>query len=216
MDPTPQKDGWVVCRIFKKKNNQKTSDSPKSSSMSSSGHMKANHSGSGNGPLDEILQYMGRTCQQETLTQPNIKNNYNMKSPSPAQERFMQLPPLESPSLPDYQRLDQSPSTQTCYTPVNVQGVARQSSINANPISTADQSGISDWATWDRFLASHLNGPGDTSKLLACFNDPSSSFCSTPDQDHPLRPNLQSHSFSSTQDYDKVTDLWSFPQPSLP
>ncbi|XXG61293.1 hypothetical protein AAC387_Pa04g2988 [Persea americana] len=210
-DRSPQNNGWVVCRVFKKKDNHKTSDSPRSSSTSSNGRMKFSHSSNGNGPLDEILQYMGKACQQEN--QPDTKSNYNMKSPRPTQEKFMQLPPLKSPSLPDYQRPDQSPTAQTCYTPVYMQDVAHQSAININPIYTAE-SGISDWATLDQLLASHLNGQGETSKLLACFNDLNASYCSIPDQDHPLLPNLQSHSFSSTQDDDKEMQLWSFPQSS--
>ncbi|KAM6557829.1 hypothetical protein CsatB_004848 [Cannabis sativa] len=85
-------DGWVVCRVFKKKNYQKSLDSPKgttSSSMSGDSNIIMNNNNNNNnnihhsihqqhqhhhhqmsypkndGVLDQILHYMGRTCKLE-------------------------------------------------------------------------------------------------------------------------------------------------------
>jgi hypothetical protein len=72
----------VVCRVFRKKNYQKTLESPKgsSSSLDSKAHQIL---GSGNeGVLDQILMYMGRTCkmENETFSNMNISNNSNNSS----------------------------------------------------------------------------------------------------------------------------------------
>ncbi|XP_043715488.1 NAC domain-containing protein 43-like [Telopea speciosissima] len=72
-----QEEGWVVCRVFKKKNHHKAIDSPKSSAITI--EAKAAHmlNPSNDGALDQILQYMGRSCKQENdFTSPlNINNN---------------------------------------------------------------------------------------------------------------------------------------------
>ncbi|XP_020249599.1 NAC domain-containing protein 43-like, partial [Asparagus officinalis] len=61
-----QEDGWVVCRVFKKKNLlHKSSDSPNNSTPSITVDAKTHfllHSQS-DGALDQILQYMGRSFQ---------------------------------------------------------------------------------------------------------------------------------------------------------
>ncbi|KHG05945.1 NAC domain-containing 43 -like protein [Gossypium arboreum] len=69
-------DGWVVCRVFRKKNYLKTLESPKSNS-SSTGHDLKTHmlsSGGNDGVLDQILHYMGRTCKMESDSLNNINN----------------------------------------------------------------------------------------------------------------------------------------------
>ncbi|GMI98489.1 NAC SECONDARY WALL THICKENING PROMOTING FACTOR1, Arabidopsis NAC domain containing protein 43 [Hibiscus trionum] len=70
-----QEEGWVVCRIFKKKNHHKTPDNPISSD-SIRNHMF----GSCNeGELEQILEHMPRDC-----------NGYP--------DSFMKLPSLDSPN----------------------------------------------------------------------------------------------------------------------
>ncbi|GFP89288.1 NAC domain-containing protein 43 [Phtheirospermum japonicum] len=79
-------EGWVVCRVFKKKNFQKSMDSP----IMSNNNIPRNE-----GVLDHILMYMGRpsSCKQEN-EKPNIPLFCNQPS-----EGFMHLPGLESPTL---------------------------------------------------------------------------------------------------------------------
>ncbi|KAJ8626173.1 hypothetical protein MRB53_019480 [Persea americana] len=228
-----QEEGWVVCRVFKKKNYHKTMDSPKNSSVTSDGHTQMFHSTS-DGALDQILQYMGRMCKQETEPNNNrncYNSNFNTNTNysnisrcllrpietnmgNGVYERSMQLPPLDSPTV---QTL--SGSSQSCYTPGDVPAMATGTEASVtdqsggghlNPVYPVEQ-GISDWATLDRLLASQFNGHGETSRQLAsCFNDPNLNFCSTQDQDLPLLPYLRSRSFNPNQDYNSDNDLWNF------
>ncbi|XP_071918537.1 NAC domain-containing protein 12-like [Coffea arabica] len=66
-DPTSAEEGWVVCRVFKKKNYHKAVESCQHSAASmDSRSFGYDSSASGNdGILDRILVYMGRTCKQE-------------------------------------------------------------------------------------------------------------------------------------------------------
>ncbi|XP_077246191.1 NAC (No Apical Meristem) domain transcriptional regulator superfamily protein [Tasmannia lanceolata] len=218
-----QEDGWVVCRVFKKKNHHKILDSPKSSSISSEMNTQLLHSSS-DGALDQILQYMGRSCKQEA--DPNCHNSFNnfnnnMRFLRPIEtnigvhDRFMQLPPLESPTLPS---LHNDSNSQTCYTPVNIQIIqdgetSDANHINLNPVYNPEQ-GLSDWTVLDRLVASHLNGQAETSKQLACFNDPNLTFCSIPENELPLPHHLRSTNRFSSQDYNNDMDLWSFTRSS--
>nr|WGW06091.1 NAC transcription factor [Liriodendron chinense x Liriodendron tulipifera] len=232
-----QEEGWVVCRVFKKKNHHKTLDSPNNSSITSDTHTQMLHSNR-DGALDQILQYMGRTCKQEPEPNTN-KNNFNIINHSKnnstrylrpiemamgngVHERFMQLPPLESPTLPalpnDCPRFNYNCSSQTFYTPIDVHeisaaatadaeaSITNQGPANSNPVYQAKPD-LSDWATLDRLIASHLNNPNLT-------------FCSISDQDLPSPPHVPSsnRSFGTTQDYnnddDDGADLWSFARSS--
>ncbi|KAE8708669.1 NAC domain-containing protein 12 [Hibiscus syriacus] len=56
MGEGPQEEGWVVCRIFKKKNPHKTLDNPISSSLSALNE----------GDLEKILEYMERNCMEDS------------------------------------------------------------------------------------------------------------------------------------------------------
>ncbi|CAI9764125.1 unnamed protein product [Fraxinus pennsylvanica] len=76
-----QEVGWVICRIFKKKNQCKTLDS------TSSGDQKLLNS-SEEGTLEQILQYMGSTCKEELGMPINTSRGRNS---------FTKLPSLESP-----------------------------------------------------------------------------------------------------------------------
>lgn len=240
MGETMPEEGWVVCRVFKKKSFHKFSDSPKNPSIAGDGHAHILHSSS-DGTLDQILQYMGRMCNQEkepssssgsnhhhhnytnfnsfNTTNHHLNNNIRYLKPiemnmvTGPHERFMQLPPLESPTIPvisaDCQRLDQSCSSQTCYTEAPV--TDQSSGVNLNPVYSAEP-GICDWASLDRLLSSQLSGQGETSKQMASFNnDPNfTTFCSSHDQDLQLLPHLRSRSFNSNQDCSNDVDFWSF------
>ncbi|XVF10300.1 hypothetical protein REPUB_Repub07fG0170600 [Reevesia pubescens] len=126
-------DGWVVCRVFRKKNYQKTLESPKSSSTSLDSKTQMLCSGANDGVLDQILLYMGRTCKTENDSLSNINisntnnsdNNLRMLVANNAgisdclHERFMHLPRLESPTLPSLPMnsptFDQERNFKSCY-----------------------------------------------------------------------------------------------------
>ena len=131
----------MVCRVFKKKSFLKTLDSMKESSMADDDHTQILHSNR-DGALDQILQYMKRSCMMETEPNNNINTDY-----------MTCLPPLS-----DEGRVVQSISTQR----------GDSSSPNqANHKETA----LSDWITVDRLVASHLNGISDSFNQLDFFNN---------------------------------------------
>ncbi|CBI38705.3 unnamed protein product, partial [Vitis vinifera] len=184
-----QEEGWVVCRIFKKKNHHKTVES--SSPMSSS------------------------SITAETRTQRFLRSiDTVINNGSTLHDRFMKLPTLESPN---------STSSQNCYQPIHVQMIPENEAapITPHPVYHLDTGLNDDWAALDRLVASHLNGQTDTSKQLACFNDPSMPFSSPTDHnDHDsqlLQPRSSSsttRSYHPTQDYNTEIDLWSFTRSS--
>ncbi|KAF8379925.1 hypothetical protein HHK36_027390 [Tetracentron sinense] len=237
MEETAQEDGWVVCRIFKKKNYQKTLESPNSSSISTDMSTQMLNSGN-DGGLDQILRYMGRTCKHENVTSGNINistttttntnTNTNMGFLRPIETlignglhgKNIQPPRLESLTLQSFSenstRFNQACGSQPCYQAINVQmlaeteaSVTNQGSDNANPVYNTEPA-LKDWAALDRLVASQLNGQAESSKELVCFNDPNMALCSPPDHDLQL-PRLQSiRSYHSSLDYINEMDLWSF------
>ncbi|RWR80829.1 NAC domain-containing protein 43-like protein [Cinnamomum micranthum f. kanehirae] len=139
---TPEEDGWVVCRVFKKKSFLiKTLDNMKESSMADDDHTQMLHS-TRDEALDQILQYMKRSCMMET--DPNNNNNTNYMSCLPA--------------LSDEGRVVQSISTQ------------RGDSRSPNQANHKEPA-LSDWTSVDRLVASHLNGQSDSVNQLDFFNN---------------------------------------------
>ncbi|XP_068651125.1 NAC domain-containing protein 43-like [Aristolochia californica] len=207
-----QEDGWVVCRLFKKKNLHKAADSPNnSSSATSETNAQMLHSSNSDGALDQILQYMGRACKKENKSN-NGQRFLRQIDKSASHERFMQLLPQESPTT--------LPSTQSCYTP-DVQimadtdgSITTHGDPGLNPLFHMETGHLSDWNTLDRLVASHLNGQSETSKQLSGFNDPSLFFCSVSDSDLPLPSHLRSSNRSFAGSHDNSSnndmDLWSF------
>lgn len=127
VDMNVPEEGWVVCRVFKKKNYQKAFDSPRSTSTSTASMdskiqmlcSNGNHAG----VLDQILSYMGKTaCKVERGASLNLKyhentndtdngcgntgsnsskNRYQLQSDIVLhQEGFMHLPRLENMTIP--------------------------------------------------------------------------------------------------------------------
>ncbi|KAF9600811.1 hypothetical protein IFM89_012550 [Coptis chinensis] len=214
-----QEDGWVVCRVFKKKNHHKSLDSPSNSSITTITKSQMLDSRN-DGALDQIIQYMGRTCKKESDSISNDMRGLRHFDSVTSGDRFMQLPALESPPL-----LDHACSSQACYHPIEAQMMRNSetsltnqggSISNLNPVYHTGQ-GLSDWATLDQLVASHLNGQTDTSKQLSCFSDPSLMFStSTHDNDLQL-PQIRSANRlyqHSTQNFNSEIDLWNFNQSS--
>ncbi|KAF8406088.1 hypothetical protein HHK36_008168 [Tetracentron sinense] len=190
MEETTYEDGWVVCRLFKKKTHHKTLDSTNSSWIST--EMRTQMLNSGNdGGLEQILQYMmGRTCKQEIETSDSTNNMRILSSAidtdigNGLHERFKQPPRQESlilQSLPNnITMFDHAFDNQSCYGDIDVQmlieteasATSHGSNGNINPVYYTEPGLTTNWAALDRLVASHFNGQADASKQLACFNNP--------------------------------------------
>ncbi|KFK37442.1 hypothetical protein AALP_AA4G257400 [Arabis alpina] len=125
-----QDEGWVVCRIFKKKNLlHKTLNSPTGgASLSGGGDIERTTTSSqifNEDTLEQFLELMGRSCKEELNLDP-----------------FMKLPNLESPN------------SQTVINNCHV-----SSPDNIQVSNVVDTSFVTSWAALDRLVASQLNGP---------------------------------------------------------
>ncbi|RZC89282.1 hypothetical protein C5167_030973 [Papaver somniferum] len=187
-----QEEGWVVCRVFKKKNHQKSVDGPvnnnnsiSSSSMMISKTQLLNSTSSSDGALDQIIHYLGRTCKQESENNTRFLRQFGrvINDGGVISDRFMQLPALESPTTL------QSSSSLHHHTSNNrildqeMDSIVYESSIISNQSNNIDEhiyepaGGLSDWAALDCVVASHFNNSqSETSKQFAaaCFSDSSS------------------------------------------
>ncbi|CAN8314005.1 unnamed protein product [Cochlearia groenlandica] len=137
-------EGWVVCRVFRKKNYQKIDDCPKITLTSSPDDTVQKTSPTNtfqntqNGTvLDQVLLYMDRTGSNQTT----------MKTQNHHQEDllFMQLPNLETPK--PVNRVDQS----LIMFPNQIESsLVHQEKITGRPV-------CSNWASLDRLVAWQLN-----------------------------------------------------------
>lgn len=168
-----QEDGWVVCRVFKKKHHHKESSSgiggggkhghagghAGGKSAAAHHHGGGLHYSSSDDALDQILQYMGRSCKQEHehLLSPASSGGGGRAATTARYLRpietvlhgghgFMKLPPLESPSATAATTLTTTPTT------TDTAGAGDDDLLHSGG------NGITDWAMMDRLVASHLNG----------------------------------------------------------
>ncbi|XP_057510011.1 NAC domain-containing protein 43-like [Actinidia eriantha] len=199
-DSLPE-EGWVVCRVFKKKNYHKALESPQSSSPTSMDLRSQiiRNSTNNDGILDQILHYMGKSCKQETQTITNPNNSHMLYLPSfntaidALQDRFTHLPRLETAptnSAFDHEALDDM-------------------FLETEPSCTEQGSVQRDWVVLDRLVASQLNGQDDTSNDDFCFP-----------VDHNVQlSNLRSNRVLTNvqppcQGYNSEIDLWNFARSS--
>ncbi|GMI95341.1 NAC domain containing protein 12, NAC SECONDARY WALL THICKENING PROMOTING 3 [Hibiscus trionum] len=232
-------EGWVVCRVFRKKNYQKTLESPKSSS-STSLHSKTMMLCSGNdGALDQMFMYIGRTDNMNipNTTTTNNSNNYLrmfIENNNGLHESFMHLPRLESPPPPPLPSLDRNRSSfNSCFQSLDdILTETEPSSINRSGRSGGDYrrtvssvennnetiNGVNDWVTLDRLVATQLNGQVETtSKQLSCFSDnPNAVFSLCHDDDVQLSHINLDKSNQNSQAYSSENDLWSLTKSSSP
>ncbi|KAE8663392.1 NAC domain-containing protein 12 [Hibiscus syriacus] len=227
-DSMPE-EGWVVCRVFRKKNYQKTLECPKSSS-STSLDSKMQMLCSGNDrALDQIFMYEGKKCKMEndssntinTTNNISINNNHlNMfaANNNGLHDSFMHLPRLDSPTLPSlpfvqnrgFQSLDDM-LTEAEPSSVNRAGGCGSSGGGVSPVEKNNEAinGVNDWATLERLVASQLNGQVETSKQLTCFSDPNAVFSLCQDDDIQLSHINLHRSNQNSQVYNNENDLWS-------
>lgn len=155
MEESIQEEGWVVCRVFRKKTNPKSLESPKFSSKSKT---NLNFLGSNkNEILDQILLYMGRNSESknESLTQMNyINNNEGM-----IDERFLHLPRLDSSafSCVQFDRNDEILENNVTHQQNNSNN-NNNNNLELGSCSLNEKPELNDWATFDRLIASQLNG----------------------------------------------------------
>ncbi|KAH0910990.1 hypothetical protein HID58_034311, partial [Brassica napus] len=139
-------EGWVVCRVFRKKNYQKIDDSPKITLSSSPGDTEekrkstTSHNTHNGNVLDHVLLYMDRSCPNICMPelQTTIQRQHNQDD-----ILFMQLPSLETPKSEDlvYQSLK---------IPNQLDSSLVQEKKNGRPV-------CSNWASLDRLVAWQLN-----------------------------------------------------------
>ena len=226
-------EGWVVCRIFKKKNLHKSLSSPiMSTSISSSITEEITRSSSQmfdddhEGAFEEMLQYIGsRTCKEENnehyhLHPINTGNCDNINDYHDHGDRFLKLPSLESPN---------STSSQNGYQPIishedmvidQNEGTIANQHLGYQHVD--DSASLTNWAALDRLVASQLNGGHETgsSRQFAFLIEPIRDVYCTSTTDNELQlpstlrsstsSNSSSKSYHSTQpEYNNSEiDLW--------
>ncbi|KAL6986515.1 hypothetical protein U1Q18_019875 [Sarracenia purpurea var. burkii] len=216
---TVPEEGWVVCRVFRKKNYHKALESPQKSSSTSMELIRTQMRNSSNdGILDQILQYMGRSsCKQESETIADLSANCDANmlylpaintSIHELQQRFTHLPRLESaaPTLPSPN--NNSPLNEDDDRSFRARGqemddVDQGGGSNTNAVD----GGHNDWVALDRLVASQLNGEQDEDDF--CF--------SMDHQDVQLshvRPNREEISIQPSRVYSNEMDWWSFTRSS--
>ncbi|KAK8495921.1 hypothetical protein V6N12_012513 [Hibiscus sabdariffa] len=200
-------EGWVVCRVFRKKNYQKTLESPKISSSTTSLDSKPQMFCSGNdGALDQIFMSMGRNNNNNSSNNNNINSYLRMfvENNNGLQESFMHLPRLES-FKPCFQSLDDMLTE-------SGGGGGERHTVSSVENNNESINGVNDWATLDRLVASQLNGQVETSKQLSCFGDPNASLCH---DDNVQLSNINlDRSNQNSQVYGSQNDLWSLTKSS--
>ncbi|KAL6004239.1 hypothetical protein ACLOJK_004786 [Asimina triloba] len=167
MAESAQEDGWVVCRIFKKKNHPKALEIPSSNSsiqVDAYAQGQMGVSGSDGAAFEEILQCMGKTCKKEAdSNQVNIYNidsfgsdpNNTSRYSGPTEtemgdvslDTFMQMPHLESPTLETHHSTDHNQpfydtySLQNCYsTSADANALVPSTYCVEAPVNTSGES----------------------------------------------------------------------------
>ncbi|KAL4570587.1 hypothetical protein LXL04_026244 [Taraxacum kok-saghyz] len=147
-------EGWVVCRVFKKKNYHKSIESPQRSLHDSMENRARLQSLNKDGVLEQLLAYMGSrsSCKQEI-------ENFTTT------QQFVHLPRLDgsthmTASLPE--------SSHT----FDLKNYDSMISDLLEEHKTVDDDNwcVSNWADLDKFVASQLNGQVEESKhLYTCY-----------------------------------------------
>lgn len=128
-----QEEGWVICRVFKKKNQKTAEGSPMNSTTWSVASLNpCNEAGAGT--LEQMLQSINDTQSRRNHFLDAENNN----------RRFLKLPSLYDSYQPT--------------AAVHVAMLGEDDDLSDHPTFVSD-SEIQDWAALDRLVASHLNGP---------------------------------------------------------
>ncbi|KAI3703492.1 hypothetical protein L1987_73609 [Smallanthus sonchifolius] len=188
MCDSSQEDGWVVCRVFKKKNCHKAVESPQMSSSTPStdsiSQMQSLNKLDGS-VHDHILAFINdrsRNRKQETDSLANIFTTTHDYNPMP-QSMIIGSTAFD------------------------------QDSSNFRAHNSRDHEHLDNWADVDRLVASQLNGqPRSSSKhMYACYDEPNENLCFSLDRDDQ-EPPQSSSCVARPQEaaYKSEIDLWSF------
>ncbi|KAK4488718.1 hypothetical protein RD792_004497 [Penstemon davidsonii] len=207
-----QEEGWVVCRVFKKKNHFHISKSRPGSIIATSSVPIINcQEEQEEGTLEQMLQYIGNTNNYPFRRRSNnnindIDHNQYLEEEihnedDDKQRRFFKLPSLE----------ESPPNSSTSHIQINYQPIHHISgggggeNNNNHKGSTSvfydddESSRCRDWASLDRLVASHLNCP-----VVNVLQS---------DQDQIKLPSYNSSSTAAANQiniHDDSCDLWSF------
>lgn len=153
-----QDEGWVVCRVFKKKSlhhhhHKPSVDAGADNSSSATSRLD------GGGALDQILQFMG-TRSRKWERGASCSRNGGVDDRRPREtagggllEMFMKLPALESPNINYNPYCSFAPVDGSC----SMKAVEEEEAITG------------DWAAFDRLLASQLDGSTNGAGDAGCF-----------------------------------------------
>ncbi|KAK4365561.1 hypothetical protein RND71_016919 [Anisodus tanguticus] len=172
-----QEEGWVVCRVFKKKNYHKALESPHQSSasvLSMNSRSTVIQKPNNEGVLDQILMYMGRSCKQQDIENKHNNNHLNNINNIHLDEHIMQINNTNSfVSINNNNRFIHLPALENHHSPTNMDDVPylpllQQDCCNFGEMLNCDDPktspangpgpGPSDWVSLDRLVASQLNG----------------------------------------------------------
>ncbi|KAI3707153.1 hypothetical protein L6452_25418 [Arctium lappa] len=227
-----QEDGWVVCRVFKKKNYHKALESPQRSISASMDSRTQLQSLNKDCVLDQLLVYMGnsRSCKQEIESLTANHNNAIQQFVNPINDRsFYHLPRLDSPTMTLSPHdssasvsFDQGLSFKPHISDFLTEAEQPRNTNTSQLVDDHDHSRerLDNWADLERLVASQLNGQVDSSKqMYSCYGEPSEDFCFPLDHDEPAGPPTQLCDSTTTTrpnhaTYTSEIDLWSFARSS--
>ncbi|KAL4592696.1 hypothetical protein LXL04_005699 [Taraxacum kok-saghyz] len=228
-----QEDGWVVCRVFKKKNYHKALENPQRSLSSSMDSRTQLQSLNKDGVLDHLLVYMGsntnKSCKQETDSLTAMQQFV-----TPIADRFFHLPRLDSPTmtttLTPHDHSSGSFDQGLSFKPVvndfmcTDSDQLQRNNTNANLIDVHHESRerLDNWADLERLVASQLNGQvdGNSKQIYSCYSEPNDDFCFSIDHDQEQEPHVCDSSAmvralpNQQGSYLNEIDLWSFARSS--
>ncbi|KAK9067922.1 hypothetical protein SSX86_012033 [Deinandra increscens subsp. villosa] len=142
-----QEDGWVVCRVFKKKNYHKAVESPQRSSSTPSIDSTPQMKSSKKDDHDQFLAFInGRSCKQETDSFSNITTH-----------DYHHLPQIMNP-INDTFNQDSSFKEHNAMT-----------HLLTEVENSRNHEHFDNWADVDRLVASQLNGQPRSSSEDICF-----------------------------------------------
>ncbi|XP_009761612.1 NAC domain-containing protein 37-like [Nicotiana sylvestris] len=154
----PQEEGWVVCRAFKKRNTGQAKINNEEGWESNYFYEESSGVSSIVDPLEYIPRQppTGNFMSQNLLCKQEIEANNNSSFNFLHSDQFVQLPQLESPSLPLMKR----PSSMSLVSENNRdeddQQITKRSKINKN---VKDR--VTDWRALDKFVAYQLSHDDD-------------------------------------------------------
>ncbi|KAJ8764375.1 hypothetical protein K2173_006115 [Erythroxylum novogranatense] len=146
----PQEEGWVVCRAFKKRTNSqiKTMEGWDSSYF----YDESSGVSSVVDPVDYIPRQPQSFLNQNFLCKQEVEaDNLSFMNG----DNFIQLPQLESPSLPSIKRATSSRFVLPANGNNNSSNVEEEQTTGRN--SGVDNNKVTDWRALDKFVASQLS-----------------------------------------------------------